>query len=214
MQYIFPKQYGLHNVLTTTADPKRVSQLYQDYASREEEIRTKIWTLKRRPAATLSSRDHPAQLPLPNRLKGKPLALVAKFQRLHSRCSYTELLRYYCPVQKDAFLHRTSSQQDRLGFMEFAMPATCVSAFCRAVITRAVPLESWGHTEIAFQNRASVLRHVDQFVRLRRHETLTMHDVLDGIKVCVMVRAVACSTDRLLDSRHLLARAPWSRPNL
>lgn len=35
---------------------------------------------------------------IPRRLRGTTFELVARMQRLHKRCSYHALLKYYCPV--------------------------------------------------------------------------------------------------------------------
>ena len=35
---------------------------------------------------------------IPKRLRGRVTALIEKMQKLHSRCSYHELLRHYCPI--------------------------------------------------------------------------------------------------------------------
>lgn len=89
MMYIFPRQFGLHNVFTSTVDRQKTAQKFQDYTLREEEIAAKFPPTK--------SGDKPA-IRVPKRLRGKTMELVRKLQVLHSRCSYAELLHYYCPV--------------------------------------------------------------------------------------------------------------------
>jgi telomerase reverse transcriptase len=36
---------------------------------------------------------------VPKRLRGATLALIDRLRTLNHRCSYTELLRHYCPVE-------------------------------------------------------------------------------------------------------------------
>jgi telomerase reverse transcriptase len=84
MMYIFPRQFGLHNVFTSEVDSQKTVQPFMDYTLREEEI----------------GKKYPSHAPpkIPKRLRGKATELVRKMQILHSRSSYKELLEYYCPV--------------------------------------------------------------------------------------------------------------------
>jgi telomerase reverse transcriptase len=84
MMYLFPRQFGLHNVFTSEVDSKKTVQPFMDYTLREDEINKK----------------YPPSTPpkIPKRLRGKAAQLVRKLQTLHSRCSYKELINYYCPV--------------------------------------------------------------------------------------------------------------------
>ncbi|KAL8822756.1 MAG: hypothetical protein Q9191_006514 [Dirinaria sp. TL-2023a] len=97
MQYVFPRQFGLHNVFTSTVDSRETKQPFQDYTLREQEIAQKCY----RPALELRSGAFSGDAPtdkckLPRRLRGSPVELVKKLQRNHSRCSYVELLKHYC----------------------------------------------------------------------------------------------------------------------
>ena len=82
MLYIFPRQFRLHNVFTHDADTRQTVQPFQDYTLREDEI----------------SKTFAGTPKLPRRLRGEVVALVKKLQVRHARCSYKELLDYYCPV--------------------------------------------------------------------------------------------------------------------
>ena len=84
MMYIFPRQFDLHNVFTSSVDTRQTVQPFQDYTLREDEINTKF-------------PDMPVKVP--KRLRGRGIVLVEKLQRQHSRCSYKELLDHYCPVR-------------------------------------------------------------------------------------------------------------------
>ncbi|KAI8954725.1 hypothetical protein F4801DRAFT_446887 [Xylaria longipes] len=88
MMYMFPRQFGLHNVFTSKVDPKETSQRLKDYTLREEEIFEKFGRLG----------DNRVHLKIPRRLRGRARDLVRRLQILHQRCSYSRLLQHYCPV--------------------------------------------------------------------------------------------------------------------
>ena len=90
MKYVFPRQFGLHNVFTSVVDRRETAQPFKDYTMREEEIE--------REAVKAEAAGRPRRHKLPKRLRRAPFDLVARWQRRHARCAYTELLRYYCPV--------------------------------------------------------------------------------------------------------------------
>lgn len=83
MMYMFPRQFGLHNVFTSVVDPRETTQPFKDYTLREDEI-NKIYNT--------------SNIKLPKRLRGRTVDLVQKLRINHTRCSYRELLDYYCHV--------------------------------------------------------------------------------------------------------------------
>ena len=95
MKYIFPRQFGLHNVFTSIVDPKETTQLFKDYTLREQEIfqveRQTLLKIKSDKVNPKAVKQH-----LPQRLRGSAFNLVRKLQRLHSQCSYQELFKHYC----------------------------------------------------------------------------------------------------------------------
>lgn len=103
MKYIFPRRFGLHNVFTSTVDARETVQPFKDYTLREQEIAQKgrLMKLKSAGRASVSSAkmEH-----VPKRLRGRTLELVRKLQKLHSRCSYSELLKHYCPLEVSKIL--------------------------------------------------------------------------------------------------------------
>lgn len=60
-----------------------------------------------------------------------------------------------------------------------ACPIAHVSAFCRAVIAKVVPNGFWGNDD----NKRTIMHCIDQFVSLRKFETLTLHQVMQKIQV-------------------------------
>lgn len=67
--------------------------------------------------------------------------------------------------------------------MDHSTPTSLVSAFCRAVISQLVPNEFWGVGEVQNHNISIIHRNIDRFVKLRRFESLSLHEVTQGLKV-------------------------------
>lgn len=89
MKYIFPRQFGLHNVFTSVTDNRQTVQPFKDYTMREDEIAH----------ARRNGGGESQDLKIPKRLRGKAVDLVQKLQSRNRRCAYVELLRYYCPCE-------------------------------------------------------------------------------------------------------------------
>lgn len=98
MRYIFPRQYGLHNVFTSKVDPRETAMPFKDYTLREKEIHQMMC---RDLGEKVNNADEVAKwkLRVPKRLRGDLICLVNKLRILNQRCSYTEMLRHYCPVE-------------------------------------------------------------------------------------------------------------------
>ena len=121
MKYIFPRQFGLHNVFTSTVDPKETAQSFKDYTLREQEI----FQVQHRTLLKLKSdKINPKTVKqhLPQRLRGSAFDLVRNLQRLHSQCSYHELFKHYCPKT-----HIKSHEQGKRTMEKRASPETKTS---------------------------------------------------------------------------------------
>ncbi|RMZ38088.1 telomerase reverse transcriptase [Aspergillus flavus] len=226
MKHIFPRQFGLHNVFTCLPDTRTSTLPVKDYSSREEEI--------------AQSEKRSGSTKIPKRLRGRALQLVQQLQNRHERCSYRELLRYYCPPQRtgpwklgpadpqsvtssaelgssasgplvtqlrDHHQHvaadhvakptptapflpeaqghaiRTNVMKPKLSLTDYATPASSVSAFCRAVLRSLIPPQFYGIGQHKLNNQHVVFKHVDRFVRMRRFESLSIHEICKGIKI-------------------------------
>ena len=185
MHHVFPRQYGLHNVFTSKMDPKETTHAFKDYTLREVEISAKIRLQRKDTTVILSSSNDMACLPLPKRLRGRPVELVARMRKFHARCSYTNLLQHYCPRTGNLDLRDELDPVEHVNFLSAATPSSHVSAFCRSVAVKVIPLGLWGDGEVAVHNRSRVLFHIDRFVRARKHESTTLHEVLEGLKVSI-----------------------------
>lgn len=169
LRHIFPRQFNLHNVFTSEVDRTDTGQPFKDYTFREQEIAKAKQRRKRaHPAANDGAS---ATAPLPKRLRTHALELVRRLRNHQARCSYSALLQYYCPPARLTNLQKPS-------IFEQASSVAQVSAFCRTVVTKVIPAALWGQ-----QNTQIVMRHIDRFLRLRRYESLSVHDILQGIQV-------------------------------
>ncbi|EQL28452.1 hypothetical protein, variant [Blastomyces dermatitidis ATCC 26199] len=243
LKYIFPRQFGLHNVFTSSVNSKETSQPFKDYTLREEEI-SRCRNKKNRPPKPHKISSEIDEK-VPKRLRGDLFVLIQKLQKRHQRCPYAELLRYYCPVEnigpptlslaglpsssydnaststqlvthkEEVTLtlpsyhvqplnkaqipgsksnHNTQSDVTltqkkppcKLQMTDYATPPTAVSAFCRGVLLKLIPNELYGYGNDGIKNRDIIMRHVDSFVQLRRFESLSLHEVSQGLKItCV-----------------------------
>ncbi|OQE32998.1 hypothetical protein PENFLA_c001G08043 [Penicillium flavigenum] len=76
-----------------------------------------------------------------------------------------------------------ASRKAPVNLTDYATPASSVSAFCRAVIQKLIPRQFWGAGPDGISNVKLVLRDVDRFIKLRRFESLSLHEVCKGIKI-------------------------------
>ena len=175
MRYVFPRQFGLHNVFTCETDRTDTTQPFKDYTTREQEISQAAQTWRRRRSINSKENTEFTQ-PIPKRLRGGIQYLVARLRKKHKRCSYATMLEYYCP-------RPTRQSGNEYDTILQATPPAQVSAFCRQAISKVLPAELWGDGETGARNRRVVMHSIDRFVRLRRYESLTLHDIMQKIKV-------------------------------
>ena len=166
LKYIFPRQFGLHNVFTHAIDTKNSAQPFKDYTLREQEIKSVNKKVKQRS--------------LPKRLRGECAALASHLHTRHERCAYSALLQYYCP---DPWSQDNGLDTESHSIMRFATSSSQVSAFYRSVIAKVFPGRLWGEGEIGAANKAHIMQQIDRFIKLGRYESLMLHEVAHSIKV-------------------------------
>lgn len=206
--YIFPRQHKLHNVFTSEVDRTQTAQKFQDYTLREGEIAT----------FTQTSANNICLPKTPKRLRHNAEHLVERFQILHGRCSYLELLRHYCPSSFDpprrapGFAPEPAKGSRKIGsraqpsqmrsrgkkslrgtqsatqlrynsIAELACPIAHVSAFCQAALSKVIPNGFWGEGDTMVHNKKMILKKVHHFIKLRRFETLSLHEIIQDLKV-------------------------------
>jgi telomerase reverse transcriptase len=69
---------------------------------------------------------------------------------------------------------------------DLATPGTAVSAFVRSAISRLIPTEAWGTGDIGKSNASWFLLNVDNFVQRRKFESMTLHEIIQGLKISAM----------------------------
>ncbi|KAI0104825.1 hypothetical protein GGR51DRAFT_221410 [Nemania sp. FL0031] len=57
-----------------------------------------------------------------------------------------------------------------------------VSSFCQAILKKVIPHGFWGDGSVAVHNEQQFLNKVDIFVSLRRFESMSLHEVTQGMK--------------------------------
>jgi len=67
-----------------------------------------------------------------------------------------------------------------------ATSTAMVSAFCRAVLSSLIPADFWGRGDVKSHNERVFHQNVDRFISLRRFESLSLHEVSQGLKVCLI----------------------------
>ena len=77
-------------------------------------------------------------------------------------------------------------------FTVLATSPSRVSLFCQATLSKIIPDEFWGVSKDGTNNKKLIMERIDQFVHLRKFETLSLHSVVEGIKVG---RYPACCND-------------------
>lgn len=207
MKYIFPRQYGLHNVFTHDLESRGVGQGFKDYTLREIEISGSLG----RVASNHTKIEH-----LPRRLRGAAQDLVRKMQRNSKNCPYAQLLRYYtsqtgfigpttdrftpdesvqCVMKTQLTaslpsytMMTTSSIHEAAkavpgSIMQYATPTVQVFAFCQAVLRHVLPRDAFGTGLEGKANRDRLIRWVGRFITMGRNETLNLHTIVQGIKI-------------------------------
>ncbi|KAJ5915547.1 hypothetical protein N7466_011480 [Penicillium verhagenii] len=71
----------------------------------------------------------------------------------------------------------------KLTLTDYATPASSVSAFCRAVLLRLIPLKFFGDGSDGLFNRRAIMKHIDSFIKMRRFESPSLHEVCTGLKI-------------------------------
>jgi len=171
MMYMFPRHFGLHNVFTSSVDIKDTSQPFQDYTLRDKEIAQLHLRRKYRPGK-------PSLPPyrVPRRLRGQIMILVQRLRKRHSARSYRSMLEHYCPRSRPLTLGERST-------LCYASTSVQVSSFCKAVFRRVFPADFFDSPGGDSHNMGLISASINRFVRLRRYETLSLHDLMHGLRI-------------------------------
>ena len=100
MKYVFPRQFGLHNVFTSKTDNRETTQPFKEYVFREDEIALADKKRQCKRATFIANADNAndgprASTKVPKRLRGA-VKLIQTLQNRNKKCAYSELLTHYC----------------------------------------------------------------------------------------------------------------------
>lgn len=70
-----------------------------------------------------------------------------------------------------------------------------VISFCCAVLARLIPREFWGTGNTESHNESILCRNVDRFIRLRRFESISLHELVQSMKVMLLKPTVIPGND-------------------
>lgn len=187
---MFPRQFGLHNVFTSTVDYKESSLPFKDYTLRDEEIArhnaSRLLSQRKTSPPDAGKNQRPV---LPKRLRGTPFHLVERLRARHQKCAYAELLRRYCLVEgfdnpsRESPTSPDPAPVEQTSFTDLATPARNVSAFCRAALSSVIPTDFFGDGEVCRHNLRVIHRWVDRFILLRRFESVSLHQVVQELQI-------------------------------
>lgn len=221
MTYIFPRQFKLHNVFTSKVDRTKTAQRYHDYTVRDTEIG--LSQLRNGHPPKVPKRLRGAAMELVKSLQIRH-ARCSYVELLDHYCPSTinphGTSREAAPRRsaegtpkdhksnvQDVSRHRqrTTGQRAQLetrhavtpfdAVVDLASPMAHVSAFCRATLLKVIPDGFWGEGATMKHNKKVISRLVDHFVRLRRFETMSLHELMQGLKVREMYWQLTIGAD-------------------
>ncbi|QGI75914.1 unnamed protein product [Fusarium fujikuroi] len=206
MMYIFPRQFRLHNVFTSQVDPTITSQKFQDYTLREEEIapyfQTKAGdTGSQTPKIPKRLRGYTEELVKRLQVLHGRCSYIELLKH-HCPCTFDRPSRTRKPRTKKSLISPRkfiSSQRPTTGsyykcassqkqtrkhqHFHLATPSSQVSSFCQAVLSKIIPRDFWGDDAVQKRNKFTIMRSVDRFIRLRRFETMSLHEITQNMKM-------------------------------
>lgn len=100
-----------------------------------------------------------------------------------SRSTQTSSSRAVQTLGKAAPTTKADKATRETSIVELATPSAQVSAFCQAVVTKLLPNGFLGADEVLEHNKCLLLHRVDHFIRLRRFESMSLHEVMQDMKV-------------------------------
>lgn len=189
-KYIFPRQYGLHNVFMF--EKEKGSWSFRDYSSRETELKKYDATLK-----------------TPRRVH-HTMPLVVQLVDRHRRTNYHAILERACSLKSK---EKTISADDsttllslmpeaaydvstqippaatfdpssedhpshNAWFMEFVCSHKEISSFAIAATSQVIPKDFWGSSH----NYQQIKNQIANFVSCRRYESVTLHTISQNLR--------------------------------
>jgi telomerase reverse transcriptase len=96
----------------------------------------------------------------------------------------THPMEHLNPIEVNNRARESRIKKPKLSLTDYATPTSSVSAFCRAVLLNLIPQKFFGEGPEGSFNRRIIMKHIDSFIKMRRFESLSLHQVCEGLKVC------------------------------
>ncbi|BGP25246.1 Telomerase reverse transcriptase [Rhodotorula toruloides] len=199
-KYIFPRQFGLHNAFTSPK-PRTSLEVLPDYLDRELEIkklgssktpsRLKIVLPHLERLALLSRRCNLRKV-LDKRCLSKVnhkslsqdersavLELMGEMRTQVSRGEVSVDISHTSLVIPHGRTQANEQARSKPKLAEFACSLHEVDLYVQEVVREVIPKAFWGSD----QNFKLVQKHISSFLALRRHETTSLHALLQGMVV-------------------------------
>ncbi|KAJ5717406.1 Telomere reverse transcriptase [Penicillium malachiteum] len=212
IMYMFPRQFGLRNVFIPTGDANeqftstghayREDEIFADDESRKTPKRLRglatdlTQRLRVRHARCsyheLLKHYCPPETSGPWKLEAvvSPTGSQDKSHLDSSSGNLITQLQTNTPESKPIDLKvnkklgaKSRVREPKVTLTDHATPASSVSAFCRAVLLKLIPPQFFGEGPDGVLNRNMIMKHVDSFIKLRRFESISLHEVCKGLKV-------------------------------
>lgn len=206
--YIFPRQFTLHNVFTSEVDRTQTAQKFQDYTLREAEIASSTQTkannicLPKIPKRLRHTAEHlverfqtlhgrcshlellrhycPSSFDPPRCAPGAAPEPTKGSRKIGSRVQPSQMRSR----GNKSFRGTQGALQFRYNSVaELACPIAHVSAFCQAALSKVIPNGFWGEGDTMVHNKKMILQKVHHFIKLRRFETMSLHEIVQDLKV-------------------------------
>ena len=126
-----------------------------------------------------SSQAIPPQAPSASAPRDRPYS--TQVSRTHQ--DNARVLKSSAAIPQHLTLQSTNKLMDAKTLLDAATPASHVSAFCQAVLSKIIPDDFWGVGNVRTHNKTVIMKKVDRFVRLRQFETMSLHDVVQDFRV-------------------------------
>jgi len=206
LRYVFPRQFKMHNVFTSLTDRRETVQAFKDYTFREDELHSLSTKEKRAlprrlrgPALQLIRKLRRAHrrcsysqvlahhCPVPV-AQGLDIAQkqIASRPYVYNSIAPTSSLRTQIKPPQDSLPPTDkvpSAEENTASFLPYATPAEHVSGFCRAILTKLLPKDTFGSGSDGANNWHKIMNHLDAFVRMRKFETVNLHELVQGLRV-------------------------------
>ena len=230
MKYIFPRQFNLHNVFTCITNPTETVQPFHDYTLRESEIKEAEEKTNRghRSACWLPRRLRRFPLQLVQQIQ-KRHARCSYTSLLRHYCSLTlsslprmeetvptpitTALKTQISAQLSSVTLPSRDSQAGLAvrsqpcITDYATPMAHVSGYCRAVLHQILPASTFGNGVQGRRNQAKFYEAINEFIRMRRFESLSLHRVMQNLTVS----AIPWLCPPTMDARTTLSNSDFGK---